>query len=292
MLATNPMLLSPFSKFLDSKSVTENFSPPTLPPFTFTKSLNYCDPFSGLPYDITYFILLLLPSSSVLAMRKASYHIYASFPTSQQSFWCIAIYSSMPWLWEIHDWLKPNGQLDERQVDYMGLFLWLDKISTPQEHVDKPFTGLANRRRIWGVCSQLADHYLALVREKAAEHAVDATAAHIWNTLVNLDLPVVLWPKPKHGTCMRTATAQWSCDLTLFSSRALFTVYWNHKHILAGMGHTHAGNTNVFWGKVGESSDTIEVKSPIIGFVLHMPDIFFHGNSDTAIKGITVSFNN
>lgn len=61
-----------------------------------------------------------------------------------------------PWLWEIID-LVDGDELPG--FDYKGLFLWLDKVTQPKFGMGGPFMGVANRRRIWGVCGQLVDAY-------------------------------------------------------------------------------------------------------------------------------------
>lgn len=41
-----------------------------------------------------------------------------------------------------------------------GLLLAVDSLTRPKKHMRGSFMGLANRRRIWSLCKQIADLYL------------------------------------------------------------------------------------------------------------------------------------
>ncbi|KAL5358749.1 hypothetical protein BJX96DRAFT_183318 [Aspergillus floccosus] len=78
--------------------------------------------------------------------------------TQHNYFWEKAVQYNMPWLWEFHA-LKHEKTLPE-DINYKRLYLWLDKMTAPRYGMDDlALTGVANRRRIWGVCQQLAPRY-------------------------------------------------------------------------------------------------------------------------------------
>ncbi|KAJ7280403.1 hypothetical protein C8J57DRAFT_125080 [Mycena rebaudengoi] len=285
VLVAHPMSTPSLTAFLWTKLSTDHF---TLPPPAVIESRVRHDLFTTLPYDVAHTILLLLPSHSVLAVCKASYPVHAFFRASNRPFWRAALHSCMPWFWELHGLMQDDGPLNKQKMDYMGLFLWLDKMSTPRRGLDGPFLEVANRRRIWAVCKQLADHYVPAVRMKAAERALGAAAELIWDKSVNADMPAVSWPKPKERTRTRTATAQWLCDSTHFSRGGVFEAVWSEEGSLVGMALTVAAERRVF-GKGQETlNQKVELQGELTALVLHMPDIFLHEKMETSVKGITV----
>jgi hypothetical protein len=57
----------------------------------------------------------------------------------------------MPWLNLL--WPLLGGEEQQSvEPDYKRLYLWLDRVTTPNYGMDGPFLSLANRRRIRGVC--------------------------------------------------------------------------------------------------------------------------------------------
>ncbi|KAJ7280411.1 hypothetical protein C8J57DRAFT_1712361 [Mycena rebaudengoi] len=285
VLVAHPMSTPVFTAFLRIKFSTDDF---TLPPPIVIESPVRHDPFTTLPYDVAHAILLLLPSHSVLAICKASYPVHAFFRASNRPFWRAALHSCIRWFWELHGLMQDDGPLDKQQTDYMGVFLWLDKMSTPRRGLGGPFLEAANRRRIWMVCDQLADHYVPAVRMKATERAPGATAELIWDESVNVDMPAVSWPKPKERTRTRTATAQWLCDSTPSSRGGVFEAVWNEEGSLVGMALAVAAERHAFGKGQDTSKDKVELQGGITALVLHMPDIFLHEKIETSVKGITI----
>ncbi|KAJ7204568.1 hypothetical protein C8J57DRAFT_1485377 [Mycena rebaudengoi] len=267
VLVAHPMSTPSLTAFLWTKLSTDHF---TLPPPAVIESRARHNPFTTLPYDVAHTILLLLPSHSVLAVCKASYLVHAFFRASNRPFWRAALHSCMPWFWELHGLMQDDGPLNKQKMDYMGLFLWLDKMSTPA-------AGLG--RAIPRGCKS-APHL--------GERVLGAAAELIWDKSVNADMPAVSWPKPKERTRTRTATAQWLCDSTHFSRGGVFEAVWNEEGSLVGMALTVAAERRVF-GKGQETlNQKVELQGELTALVLHMPDIFLHEKTETSVKGITV----
>ena len=94
---------------------------------------------------------------------QASQHVCTI--TREPQYWAGMIqYHLAPWFWELGDLVA-----EQNFVDYKGLFLWLEAVTRPRKGVSGPWMGLANRRRIWGVCGQLADAYRVALEQEIAE---------------------------------------------------------------------------------------------------------------------------
>lgn len=94
-------------------------------------------------------------------MRKASWAAFCT--TCDNSFWKWFIKHEMPWLTELHVLL--DNPHPGPEPSYRALYLWLDKCTAPRYGMDGPFMGLANRRRIWNVCEQLAPRYFRRLQD-------------------------------------------------------------------------------------------------------------------------------
>ncbi|KAL2833527.1 hypothetical protein BJY01DRAFT_225156 [Aspergillus pseudoustus] len=122
------------------------------------------DPFRDLPYDITYQILQNLPGESVLALNKTSWTMLAR--TDNHSFWKRRLAQDMPWLLELPAYLEEDQEQQEQRgerrnynINYKLLYMWLDKRTEPAYGMSGEFMGVANRRRIWGPCVEIAERY-------------------------------------------------------------------------------------------------------------------------------------
>ncbi|KAJ7149032.1 hypothetical protein C8R43DRAFT_1128795 [Mycena crocata] len=279
-----------FAAFFHKAVSTMRF---TLPPPGVIDSCIRHDPFASFPYDIAHAVLLSLPSHTVLALCTASYPIHSFFNASNRPFWCAALQACMPWFWELHEDLR-NGTLSPQMTNYKGLFLWAEKQTKPRTGLHGPFMTIANRRRIWDVCVQLADDYAPRVAVKAKERVEGTAAEQVWETSVNVDMPAVYWPKLKDGVRTRTVSAQWICDAMSYEGGGVFETFWGAEKSLVGMAFTDEHPEVAIMGKVfrkteGGSTETVRLETGIAGLVLHMPDIFVDEKIETFIKGITVS---
>lgn len=284
MLVVNPIPAPTFAAFLHDTISSTDF---TLPPPTAINSPIRHDPFATLPYDVAHALLLLLPAHTVLSLCTASYPLHSFFGPSNRLFWRAALSACTPWFWELHNLIR-GGTLDLQTTEYKGLFLWVDNHTRPRKGLRGPFMGVANRRRIWGVCEQLAAEYRPRVALKAAERVQGVMASA---ESVNVDMPAVVWPKPKETTRTRTATAQWVYDRMGYLSGGVFEAFWDEGASLVGIAFTVPGGSDrrVFGKAQGTANDTAGIRSEIAGLVLHMPDIFIEEKMETSIKGITAS---
>ncbi|KAF7178044.1 hypothetical protein CNMCM7691_006702 [Aspergillus felis] len=110
-------------------------------------------PFGKLPLELVYQICSYLPGDSLKALTQASLSIQVV--TQDNWFWKRFIQWDMPWFWEFYSSQNPRDL--PADVNYKRLYLWLDKMTAARYGMDDlALIGVANRRRIWGVCEELA----------------------------------------------------------------------------------------------------------------------------------------
>ncbi|CAG8974001.1 hypothetical protein HYALB_00008550 [Hymenoscyphus albidus] len=73
-------------------------------------------------------------------------------------FWGNIIQREMPWFYELHGFIQ-EGLTKGRDVK--GMLRWADRVTTPKFELKHWMLGLANRRRIWAACEDLATHYIS-----------------------------------------------------------------------------------------------------------------------------------
>lgn len=113
------------------------------------------DVFNSLPPGLRLGILRLLPAGSILALKAASWAMHTT--TLPREFWKHRLRSEMPWLWEIHDIDVFESQELEDKASKLLLEIPVKSQYTSKN--DDYILGLANRRRIWGVCEQIRRLY-------------------------------------------------------------------------------------------------------------------------------------
>lgn len=114
------------------------------------------DIFDKLPQELRYEVLQLLPIGSVLAVKAASLAMHMT--ALSRDLWRDRLRVEIPWLWEIHDIDLFHSQESEGRAS--KLLLDIEKNSRYTAGNDDYILGLANRRRIWGVCEQIRTRYL------------------------------------------------------------------------------------------------------------------------------------
>ncbi|KAJ6438962.1 beta-Ala-His dipeptidase [Purpureocillium lavendulum] len=120
------------------------------------------DPFRVLSNELVWQIARYLPGSDVLALSTASWPVLNA--TRGNDFWAAFIHDDMPWA--AAELKRILGAAESEDHDYKALCLWFRRMTTPKFGVDAPWTGLANRRRIWDTCRELADLYVRNKRTK------------------------------------------------------------------------------------------------------------------------------
>ncbi|OOF93907.1 hypothetical protein ASPCADRAFT_209130 [Aspergillus carbonarius ITEM 5010] len=120
-------------------------------------------PFGKLPLEIVFQICMLLPGDSLKALAQASLNIH--IVTQDNLFWKQFMQRDMPWFWELQ---AAKNQKLSHDLNYKKMYMWLDKMTAPRYGMDDlKLIGVANRRRIWGVCEELADRYTKSLNQPA-----------------------------------------------------------------------------------------------------------------------------
>ncbi|KAJ5154645.1 uncharacterized protein N7500_010084 [Penicillium coprophilum] len=114
------------------------------------------DIFDRLPVELRNWVFEFLPAGSIVALKAASLAMHST--TLSGECWKRRLRTELPWLWEIHDIdIFQSQEVEERASK---LLLNIEKKSLYTSESDDYIFGLANRRRIWGVCEQLRSRYL------------------------------------------------------------------------------------------------------------------------------------
>lgn len=114
------------------------------------------DPLEALPYDILHLICSYLPGKSVVSLITAP--IPVSLATANNQSWKQRIQWDMAWFWELQELIAESDYAD---IDFQGIYLWLDKMTTPRFGMQGILIAIANRRRICGVCEKIRGVYFS-----------------------------------------------------------------------------------------------------------------------------------
>ncbi|KAK3319995.1 hypothetical protein B0T19DRAFT_276705 [Cercophora scortea] len=117
------------------------------------------DPFGKITYDVLYEIARLMSTKSLLNLCSASCRVDCVLSAGNGEFWRHRIRTQLPWFHGTFQALEAEGIMDNRAIK--GLVAMLDPLTTPRMGLTGVFMGMANRRRIWGLCEQLKVAYRA-----------------------------------------------------------------------------------------------------------------------------------
>lgn len=246
------------------------------------------DDLTKLPLDIIYLIYTHLTAKDAFALMEASFH--ASAATRNNGFWKQFIKRAiLPWFWEFELFVFDKLTDD---TNYKRLYLWLDAITEPRFGMDDgSYLRIANRRRIWKVCEQLAERYWRDAAKPSAAN-IDEPGRSVLDESICDYMPVTASLQSDGGRIQSTLWLH-SWD-ELNPDLAVFESFWNTDGMLVGLA-VDLGNGRRLLGQ-GESNDqgivrqsaTIPPGHWIKGFVLHIggeiPRV-----GDEAIRALTVS---
>ncbi|EEH03544.1 F-box domain-containing protein [Histoplasma capsulatum G186AR] len=242
------------------------------------------DPFGELPFDLLYSILSFLPGDSTRALMSASWPVYRT--TRHPALWKQLMYWGMPWFWELHKLVEEDNVPD---LDYKNLYLWLNKATMPVYGMRGPFLGIANRRRIWCACAQLAEKYFLSFHQRRDTTDEDFNSVLQQNQI--FQLPMVKYPQPDME--VRTISKQWLHTLEEFNGRsALLETFWSSDDYLMGLTVSFRTSRRPFGrdaatGGAHQHVLSIESSDWISGLVLYMPVMdLLDAHACTAVKGI------
>lgn len=110
------------------------------------------DSFGELPYELLFLVFNELSGDAIMELMTASKFVYCQLRYDAK-FWQRRIRSEMQWFWEL------NEVVESEKMDFQRVYYFLDWMTTPTFGMRGPLIGLANRRRIWSTCQQIAYHY-------------------------------------------------------------------------------------------------------------------------------------
>ncbi|UPL04262.1 hypothetical protein LCI18_015196 [Fusarium solani-melongenae] len=210
------------------------------------------DPFSNLPNELIREISSLIPYKTLLSLRSASRPFYHD--TLSNTFWKSRITSDMPWLWD----LTPFGEILTTQIDYMKLYGWLEFVTKPQFGVEPPFLAMANRRRIWQPCMELARHCQEVRRPQyATEPEPQIVEQARLHTLFKVaPIQVQQQGRTRRATRVTTSSMIWLYswgDLEKCRFGGCFIEsFWNADGLLTGLGVVFGSDRRILGAETGE----------------------------------------
>ena len=200
--------------------------------------------------------------------------------------------SVMPWFWELDALFKQPQQ----DIDYKRVYFWLEQETTPRFAMEGPLLGIANRRRIWHACEQIADVYWMDLSPDLSITDHEATAVDL-DSCRCLKMPLVCYPQPSEETA-KTVTTQWVFSWTEVKKQSFkFETFWRGGGgSLVGLSLTFGDEMRIFG--TADNTDEAEFKQlkpgdEIESFTFHMTRIDLRRTSDieTAICGVEVGLN-
>jgi hypothetical protein len=222
------------------------FDSPSTPELDLAHKVRH-DPLTVLPYDVLHNIFGQLSIKDTISLMKASWHTFDS--TRDQSFWRLMIrVHIVPFFWELDSLLKdtkfPNT------FDWKGTFQWLNEITQGTFAMEGPLMSIANRRRIWEVCQQLAPSYHKKLNAEAYTDPSDDEAAAVLSTAKSFHMPLTMFPAPTETRDIETQLIRsWSevnyraCD---------FESYWTEPYgSLIGISVNFGSSARVFGSTEG-----------------------------------------
>ncbi|EAU32756.1 predicted protein [Aspergillus terreus NIH2624] len=114
------------------------------------------DIFCRLPIELRHEIFKHLRPESILALKAASLSMHTTL--IPRSMWETKLVDTYPWLWEMLEISVLQSQKVEEKASKLLVACKEHGESTGKSY--GRILGLANRRRIWGVCEQIRSRYL------------------------------------------------------------------------------------------------------------------------------------
>ena len=248
------------------------------------------DPFRRIPYDILHMLVEYLPGKSLLALSSASWAVNCA-TRDNNNLWTRVIQLDIPWCFELHyvlrEW-RPVVKSKKR------LYLWVNSLSTPVYGMSGPMMSIANRKRIWSACEQIAEAYFKRVRQNVP-FKNDEEKSTIMSQSEVRQMATSLFPESDEAI-FESGTTQWVhswSEVDYWPS--CFETFWNENKDLAGVSITVGGDKRQFgrlWldGLYDFYRQEIPSKEWLTGLVLylsdgHLPD----EDKQLRVEGVEVS---
>jgi hypothetical protein len=120
------------------------------------------DPFCKLPVELIHHVASYMEGHELIALRQVSRFVRQA--TRSSSFWKRLLLREQAWLWDtpfsVAFW-EPSGEAGSTQhmVDWEKLYIVMENSTASGFGTKGAMMALANRRRIWKVCGEIARVY-------------------------------------------------------------------------------------------------------------------------------------
>ncbi|KAI8667103.1 hypothetical protein NCS56_00845600 [Fusarium sp. Ph1] len=249
------------------------------------------DPFYKLSNELIRKISNLVPYNTLLSLRSVSRPFYHD--TRNNTFWKSRIASDMPWLWD----LGAAVDTPTTQIDYMKLYAWLKSVTTPGFGVEPPFLAMANRRRIWQPCKEIARHCKEVRRPY---YATEPEPKIVEQARRRMLLKVAPIQAPTEGGISPTIRPRTSSTIWLYSWQDLeksrfggsfVETFWNEDDLLTGIGVVFGGGRRILGTDTGEKEVArISGNDWISQMTLRIGDEKRSENTSVGIRSIGLHF--
>lgn len=124
------------------------------------------DPFRKLPPELIHHVTDYLEGHEIMSLCECSRSVRQA--TSSQGFWKRLLLCEQSWLWDtpfsVDFWeislsAEYTGSPAQVPIDWERLYVVLEKSTAKCFGMKGRYMGLANRRRIWKVCEEMASVY-------------------------------------------------------------------------------------------------------------------------------------
>lgn len=198
------------------------------------------DRLSRLPSEILFDILLLLPIESIIVSVQSSRTLY--FASLQNTLWKRLIHRDMLWFWEAHNVIACS----DVEIDFRKFYYFLE--SQTRFHFAKrgPFMQIANRRRIWSACNELATTYLEDRYPKPIV-ITDEERSTLYSSSTTRSTVLLRCPNKDDGKELPETRSQFIYSLNeIKERRKKVESYWCNNHFLIGLSVTIDGERRLF----------------------------------------------
>ncbi|KAK4236390.1 hypothetical protein C8A03DRAFT_16969 [Achaetomium macrosporum] len=196
------------------------------------------DPFSSLPPEVLHNIFRFLPGNNLLELLEASWAAFSA--TRRNAFWKWFLKHDLPWVVEL--WPLLGEGLHHPELDYKAVYMWLNQATTPRYGMGGPFMVLANRRRIWGACEQLAPHYYRHLQMRT----LDAPEPGILQAAVCRHMVSVSDGAVPDASCSLQKTLFFYSQEEVGNRPAIYEAYWAESGYLIGLGAVVGKQRRIF----------------------------------------------
>ncbi|KAM0420629.1 hypothetical protein ACHAPT_011545 [Fusarium lateritium] len=226
------------------------------------------DPFQQIPESVLRDVLDLLDNESVLNLCRASWSMF-DLIRHNRSFWETRIRKHTPYFEELGDTLAEEYE-SLRAQDPRKILLWAEEASKPRVGISGFLMPVANRRRIWGVCEQIARLYDADCPDPGSETTCEMESIAVGNKMhfVGFNGNVVF----------DTQQSFWVQSWDEYNEDRPWTIktFWNSDWDMTGIAVSFEGEEPRMFGKRGteegawETSKEMSPETWIRGFVFHL----------------------